>query len=171
VRNQRGNVIAIVLLLLSVVTLAAIGSLVVTRYDMKFTNAAKSYDRGFNLADGAAVTGYQDLRTHDREQSTAFTDPNNPPVAFIIGCPCADWTLCSNATSRQTCVKCIDATVGDYLIKLQLMGYTTTPQLSAGWDTASYFAEYWSGYGTSSPSKSTAYAAGVETDVQKTKQR
>jgi Tfp pilus assembly protein PilX len=171
VRNQQGNVIAIVLLLLSVVTLAAIGSLVVTRYDIKFTNAAKSYDRGFNLADGAAVTAFQDLKTKDREQSTSFTDPNNPPAAFTIGCPCVDWTLCSSSSSRNTCSKCIDTTVGDYLIQLQLMGYSTEPQLSTGWEAGSYYAEYWSGYGTSSPTYTTTYASAVETDVQKTKQK
>ncbi len=168
-RNERGSIIAIVLLILSVITLAAIGSLMVTRYDMRYTKAAKSYDRGFNLADGAAVTGFQDLKTHDREQSTSFTDPTNPPPPFIIGCACGDWTQCANASTRKTCTRCIDSTVGDYLIQLQLMGYSTQPQQSAGWDTGTYFDEYWSGYGTANPTSSTAYSAGVENDVQKTK--
>ncbi len=170
-RNEQGNVIAIVLLVLSVISIAGVGSLVVSRYDIKFTSAYKSYDRGFNLADGAAVTAFQDLKTVDREQSTSLTDPNNPPPAFTIGCSCADWTLCAAASTRKSCSKCIDSVAGDYLIQLQLLGYSTEPQLSTGWEAGTYYAEYWSGYGTAYPTNSTAYRAAVENDVQKTKQK
>jgi Tfp pilus assembly protein PilX len=169
--RAQGNVIAIVLLILAVVSIAGVGSLTISRYDIKFTSASKNYDRGFSLADGAAVMAYQDLKTHDREQSSSFTDPANPAPPFIIGCPCTDWSQCKDATSRKTCTKCMPTTSGDYLVQLQLMGYSTAPQLSVGWESSGYYAEYWSGYGASTPTNTTLYSAGVETDVQKTKQK
>jgi hypothetical protein len=135
VRNEQGNVIAIVLLFLAVVSIAGIGSLMLTRYDMKFSSAYKNYDKSFSLSDGAAVTAYQDLRTHDREQSAVLTDPKHPPAPFIVGCPCVDWTQCKNASTRKTCARCVPVSSGDYLVQLQLMGYSTQPQLSVGWES------------------------------------
>lgn len=144
----------------------------VTRYDTKYTSASKSYDRGFNLADGAAVTAYQDMKNSSPEilearLSPPFTDPNNIPPAVTVGCPCVDWTQCKTATARKACNKCIDSTVGDYTAQEQLMGYSTKAQASVGWEAGTYYAQYWSGYGTGNPTNSTAYSTGVETDVQK----
>jgi hypothetical protein len=171
VRNQRGNVIAIVLLLLAVVSIAAVGSLVITRYEIKFTTAAQSYDRGFNLADGAVVSAFADLKNKNREIQTKPTllptDTAYAP-AITIGCPCFDWSQCKDDTTRKSCTKCIDSNAGDYLVQVQLLSYSTAPQMAYGWDPSSYYCQYWAGYGTSNPTYDTkAYNAAVETDVQK----
>lgn len=172
-KNERGNVIALVLLILSVVSLIGAGTMLMSKYDMKFTSAFKSYDRGFNLADGANAAAYRDLETHDREQDTAFKDPNNPPPAWMIGCECKDWSKCKN--NRASCPKCFDSTdtqkniVGKFDINLQLLGYDTSPK--PGWELGSYYDEQWDGLGVATPSLTTAFKSNVESAVLKTKSK
>ncbi len=52
--NERGNAVAIVLMVLAVVSLLGVGLLTQSRIDMKFVNSFKSHNTAFNLADGAA---------------------------------------------------------------------------------------------------------------------
>jgi hypothetical protein len=169
-RNQKGNVIALVLLLLAVVSLVAAGALLISRQDMKFTAASKGYDRTFNVADGAATTAWRDLGTKDREGDTKFTDPSNPPKPFTIACHCkgsfADPSLCTGS-ARSTCTRCVDKSQGDYDVKLQLLGYVT--QTKPGWEQGGYYEEMWDGNGYSSPTYTQTANSNVEVCVEKTK--
>lgn len=168
--NQRGNVIALVLLLLSVVSLVGAGALLVSRYDLKFTSAVKSYDRGFNVADGAASMSWSDVNKHDREQDMALKDLQNPPAALTIGCHCKDsWkntSLCTG-TTRQTCSRCIDRSQGDFDVQVRLMGYDT--QTKAGWEAGSFYDEFWNGNGVAQPTYQTVASSTVEVYIDKVK--
>jgi hypothetical protein len=52
--NDRGNAVAIVLLVLAVVSLIGVGLLTQSRMDVKFATSYKSHTTAVNLADGAA---------------------------------------------------------------------------------------------------------------------
>jgi hypothetical protein len=52
--NDRGNAVAIVLLVLALVSLIGVGMLTQSRIDVKFATSHKSHATAFNLADGAA---------------------------------------------------------------------------------------------------------------------
>ncbi len=52
--NERGNAVAIVLMVLAIVSLLGVGLLTQSRIDMKFVTSFKSHNTVFNLADGAA---------------------------------------------------------------------------------------------------------------------
>jgi hypothetical protein len=52
--NDRGNAVAIVLLVLAVVSLIGVGMLTQSRIDLKFATSYKSHTTAVNLADGAA---------------------------------------------------------------------------------------------------------------------
>jgi hypothetical protein len=52
--NDRGNAVAIVLLVLAVTSLIGVGMLTQSRIDVKFATSHKSHSTAFNLADGAA---------------------------------------------------------------------------------------------------------------------
>jgi hypothetical protein len=52
--NDRGNAVAIVLMVLAVVSLLGVGLLTQSRIDMKFVTSFKNHNTTFNLADGAA---------------------------------------------------------------------------------------------------------------------
>jgi hypothetical protein len=185
--NNRGSVILLIMLLLGVVTLVAVGAMVMSIYDQKFTSALKSYDKGFNLADGAATLSFRDLGQRDREQDTSFIDPNSPPGPIIIFCHCQDssYTVTGNVESgncisaRSTCTRCVDRSVGNFDSKIQLLGFSTQPP--PGWEAGTYYAEQWNGTGQAAPATTlvsgsdkqvnTAYSAMVETSVNKTKAR
>jgi hypothetical protein len=180
--NNRGSVILLVMLLLGVVTLIAVGALVMSIYDQKFTSALKSYDKGFNLADGAAALAFGDLVRQDREQDIAFTDPLHPPPAKTIFCQCADPANCRDASTPRTeaagtvrgdCKRSIERIAGNYDSEVRMLGYTS--QAPSGWEVGSYYTQYWTGTGVASPTLKTdntainaAYRAMVETSVTKT---
>jgi hypothetical protein len=52
--NERGNAVAVVLMVLAIVSLLGVGLLTQSRIDMKFVTSFKSHNTVFNLADGAA---------------------------------------------------------------------------------------------------------------------
>jgi hypothetical protein len=170
--DNRGSVILLIMLLLGVVTLVGVGALVMSRYDLKLTSSLKSYDKGFNLADGAATLAFRDLSQRDREQDTALTDPANPPGAITIFCHCQNSSYCTVLTgtspnTRDTCVRCVDRSVGNFDTQIRIMGYTTQPQEGYEWGT--HTAEFWTGIGLATPVKTSAYNAMVETSVSKIK--
>jgi Tfp pilus assembly protein PilX len=176
-RNEKGNVIALVLLILAVVSLVGAGALMMSRYDLRFTGALKSYDKGFNLADGGATVGYRDLAKRDREQAQSMTADytTNPPTPFIIYCHCVDPGNCASETAKATCARCIDRAAGNYDVTLQIVDYRTSSTLQPGWEAGSFYNEYWNGSGVASraPAQSGAWKtanATVQTNVSKTKQ-
>lgn len=176
-RNERGNVIALVLLILAVVSLVGAGALMMSRYDLKFTGALKSYDKGFNLADGGATVSYRDLAKRDREQGLALKSDyrTNPPAALTIYCHCVNPANCATETAKATCARCIDRAAGNYDVTLQIIDYRTASTLQPGWEAGSYYNEFWNGNGvaTRAPSQTGTWRTAnstVQTNVSKTKQ-
>ena len=156
-RNERGNVVALVLLILAVVSLVGAGTLMMSRYDLKYTAALRSYDKGFNLADGGATISYRDLSKRDREQSltsdssdgSAITSEykTTAPKAKTIYCHCIDPANCSSASTKASCPRCVDRTAGDYDAKIQIVDYSTAITEEAGWEAGSYYTVLWNGLG------------------------
>jgi hypothetical protein len=56
--NERGNAVAIVLMVLAIVSLLGVGLLTQSRIDMKFVTSFKNHNTTFNLADGAASLAF-----------------------------------------------------------------------------------------------------------------
>jgi hypothetical protein len=59
--NDRGNAVAIVLLVLAVTSLIGVGMLTQSRIDLKFVTSLKSHSTAFNLADSAATLALASL--------------------------------------------------------------------------------------------------------------
>lgn len=173
-KNEEGNVIALVLLILAVVSLVGAGALLMSRYDLKFTSAMKSYDKGFNLADGGATIAFRDLAKRDREQNLALKSDfqKNLPAPAVIYCHCKNPGDC--AFNKSTCERCIDRSVGNLDVRVQIIDYGTKPM--PGYETGSFFHEYWNGQGVASRAPGGSTGAWqttnsiVETSVFKTKQ-
>jgi hypothetical protein len=153
-RNERGNVIALVLLILAVVSLVGAGALMMSRYDLKFTAALKSYDKGFNLADGGATVMYRYLAKLDPEQTlTGESAPlstlkEKPPTAQTKFCHCADPANCSSESTKATCTRCVDRAAGDYDAKVQFVDYTNETTSMPGWESGGTLV-FWNGLGVS----------------------
>jgi hypothetical protein len=132
--NNRGSAIALVLMILAVVSLIGVGLISLSRMDVKFTAALKSYDKMFNLADGASTRAFYDLKSRDREQDTNFVG-KSVRLDNIYPNPL-------DSTKPPT-----EPLVGDYSVNLILDGYSTEP--SSGWElgTRGYYQEYWIGEG------------------------
>jgi Tfp pilus assembly protein PilX len=176
-KNERGNAIALVLLILAVVSLVGAGALMMSRHDLRFSHALRSYDMGFNLADGAATISYRDLAKHDREQSLSLkadyeTNTPNPKTVF---CQCTQPGNCCTS-SEASCPRCVDRAAGNYYVNVQIVDYRTSlSNDGAGWEAGSYYNENWNGQGVAqrAPGKTGAYATGnacVQANILKKKQ-
>lgn len=145
--NNRGSAIALVLMILAVVSLIGVGLITLSRMDVKFTAAMKSYDKMFNLADGASTRAFYDLKSRDREQDTNFVGKSVRVENVYHGSEVA---------------------LGDYYSSLILDGYSTEP--SSGWElgTRGYYQEYWIGEGKG---KRTSGELVVEAATTKSKQK
>ncbi len=145
--NEKGNVIALVLLILSVVSLVGAGALLVSRYDLKFTSASKSYERNFNLADAAGDILFVYAERQLSEQKTDFVDPKNPPEPYIAKCHCSDSSECKN-NANNCDPRTLDKRLGNFYSRAQLLDYTT--QLQPG-DEPGVGYEFWKGLGEATP--------------------
>lgn len=67
-KNEKGSAIALVLLVLAVVSLVGAGLLLQSRFDTKFTQAQKNYDRSFGMADSAASYAFPEIMAKDTVQ-------------------------------------------------------------------------------------------------------
>jgi hypothetical protein len=165
-RNERGNVIAVVLLILAVVSLVGAGALMMSRYDLRFTAAMRSYDKGFNLADGGATIGFRYVSTPDPEtyyltsddkSSVTSTYKDTPPSPHTVSCHCLDVTCCQKAPyncsketlkTKSTCTRCVDRAAGEYDSRIQFIEYDTG--MLPGFDPEVVGSvQYWTGLGVS----------------------
>lgn len=121
---------AIVLMVLGVVSLIGVALLTQSRLDIQFTSSLKSYDKMFNLADGASAISFQDLWRKNRDVGYLPTDSTLGRVTLF---------------SDQTIVGVPEA--GKYTAAVELSGASTDPRLSVGWESG-YFPEFWRGEGT-----------------------
>jgi hypothetical protein len=163
-RNERGNIIALVLLILAVVSLVGAGALMMSRYDLRFTAALRSYDKGFNLADGGATIGFRYVSTPDPEAYYLSSDDGsavtgdykiNAPKAHTVSCHCLDVTCCQKAPynctketpkTKSTCTRCVDRSAGEYDSRIQFMEYGTG--LQSGYDPDVVVSvQFWTGLG------------------------
>jgi hypothetical protein len=172
-RNERGNIIALVLLILAVVSLVGAGALMMSRYDLRFTAAMRSYDQGFNLADGGATLGFRYVGTADPEKYFLSSDDGSavtgeykdtPPNAHVISCHCLDESCCQRRLSdpipyqcqkeagktKYTCTRCVDRTAGEYDGSIQFIDYTTDIKTGSQYDVdPGVSLQYWSATGVS----------------------
>jgi PilX N-terminal len=131
--NSRGFALVIVLLLLALVSLLGVAMLSMSRMDLKFTAALKSYDRTLNLADGASGMSFMDLRKQDRESQTNFIGQGSVRIDDIY--------------------KGTEHKVGDYHASLILQGYDTSAKKQPGWEAGpgsggeGYHRQFWIGEG------------------------
>ncbi len=124
--DNRGSAIALVLMILAVVSLIGVGLITLSRMDVKFTSALNSYDKMFNLADGASTRAFYDLKIKDREQDLSFV---------------------GQSVRLDNIYQANEVAVGNYYSSLILDGYSTEP--SSGWEIGNrgYYQEYWIGEG------------------------
>jgi hypothetical protein len=151
-RNERGNAIALVLLILAVVSLVGAGALMMSRYDLKFSAALRSYDKGFNLADGASAISYRDIGAHDREQSQSLKADyqTNPSPSVTIHCQCIRSSECSAVPVTCPGGRCVKSEFGDFTAQVQIVDYRTGLKDDGdGWEAGSYYNENWNGMGVS----------------------
>jgi hypothetical protein len=151
--NNRGSAIALVLMILAVVSLIGVGLIALSRVDVKFSAALKSYDKMFNLADGATTRAFYDLRKVDRE--------GTPDMNYLGS------GVTGNVDSMQVYWGS-EVGVGDYYSTVLLDGYSSEP--SAGWELGKgtgYHQQFWVGQGTG---KRTSGQLLIEAAVTKTKQ-
>ncbi len=118
-----------------------------SRYDLRFTAAMRSYDQSFNLADGGSTLGFRYIGTADPEKyylkdedgSSVKSDiAQNPPQPHVIGV--IVWMkAAANAVldavpynclkeagkTKYTCTRCVDRTGREYTGSIQFIGYTT----------------------------------------------
>jgi Tfp pilus assembly protein PilX len=80
-RSEKGSAVALVLLVLGVISLIGVAALLQSRLDLRFATALQSYDKMFNLADGASKLSLEYLRDKNPEaqldQCPEF-NPDNP---------------------------------------------------------------------------------------------
>jgi hypothetical protein len=159
-RNERGNAIALVLLILAVVSLVGAGALMMSRYDLKFSAALRSYDKGFNLADGGSTLSYRDLAKHDREQSLSLQADyqTNPPTPLTVYCSCIKSSDCSSTQfiEQGMCLsgRCVERQAGDFNSQVQIVDYRTALTADGdGWEAGAYYNENWNGLGVSERAK------------------
>jgi hypothetical protein len=121
-RNNKGSAVAMVLLVLAVVTLIGLALMSQSLVDIQFTTSVKSYEKMFNLADGAAEIAYKRL-------------PTAPEVPFE-GSPVSN----SLYEQDQKVTK-----VGSYLPYVIMQGFSTDPQDSQGWELGKegFHAQWW----------------------------
>jgi hypothetical protein len=135
-RNEKGSAIALVLLVLGVVSLVGAGFLVQTRFDTKFAQAQKSYDRSFGLADSAASYAFPEIMARDS-------------VAFKGG-PTVIWSqtvyVPVQPDPASTTPFASNRDMGRAVARALIEGYDTDPTQMAGWELGTaegYHVQFW----------------------------
>ncbi|MBI5251597.1 MAG: hypothetical protein HY912_19065 [Desulfomonile tiedjei] len=135
-KNQRGSAIALVLLVLGVVSLVGAGLLVQTRFDEKFTQAQKNYDRTFGLADSAASYAFPEILARE-----AVTFRGGPTVIwtqemYIPSVP---------GPTSATLAYPTDPYLGKAIARAIIQDYDTDPAEVAGDELGvdGYHAQFW----------------------------
>lgn len=137
-KNEKGSAIALVLLVLGVVSLVGAGLLLQTRYDTKFTQAQKNYERTFGMADTAASYAFPEILARDS-------------VAFRGG-PTVIWskTMFLPVTPGPSTDTLSGRSLGKAISRAIIEGYDTDPTQMAGWELGSaegYHVQFWSAEG------------------------
>jgi hypothetical protein len=154
-QDESGNIIALVMLILAVISLVGAGALLMSRYDVRYTGALRSYDTVFNLADGATTLSYKYLGRHKSDQAltgeSAVTSKSNikPPTPQTIFCQCKNSSECSS-TPPVTCPsgRCIDKSAGDFQSQIQFVPpINDNVKYMQGYEPNSVYIQYWNGVG------------------------
>ncbi len=66
-KSQKGSAVALVLLVLGVISLIGVAALLQSRLDLRFATALQSYDKMFNLADGASKLSFEYINAQPAE--------------------------------------------------------------------------------------------------------
>jgi hypothetical protein len=127
--NDRGNAVAIVLLVLAVVSIVGVGLLTQSTMDLKFATSYKSHAAAFNLADGAA--------------SLAFTGVPNTTAPKYLGYPVPTPPLNNANYGNVTPL----GERGTYLPVLIFQGPITDPRLLTKEELGQFYLESWTAKG------------------------
>lgn len=125
--NEKGIGIVIVLMVLTVVSLAGAGLLIQSRLDTVLTGAQRNHNRLFNVADGAASLGYTKVGVSESPDFLAESSLKSIWSAQDAGA------------------------FGTWGASVGVRGYDTHPELLAGWELGSdsgYHVEFWVAEGT-----------------------
>jgi hypothetical protein len=146
-RNSNGSAMTLVLLILGAVSLIGVGMMTLSRVNTQFTGAIINYDKMFNLADGASVMAFSDLKIRRREDSFLGTTAAGMRIDNIF----------QESVQR----------VGDYSASLILWGYSSkyVPGNAAG----EYYPEYWTGEGRGQRVRSQLFVESATQKMQRTK--
>jgi hypothetical protein len=134
-KNEKGSAIALVLLVLGVVSLVGAGLLLQTRFDTKFTQAQKNYDRSFGMADSAASYAFPEILAKDT-------------VKFKGG-PTVVWQknmyLPVKPGGYSTTEVSGKGYIGQAIARAIIQGYDTDPTLLAGDEIGvdGYHVQFW----------------------------
>jgi hypothetical protein len=128
--NDRGNAVAIVLLVLAVVSILGAGLLTQSTMDLKFATAYKSHATAFNLADGAA--------------SLALVAVANTFAPKYEGHPVPRTPLGNDSYRNPTAL----AERGTYWPVVLYNGTITDPRLLPGEMIPDYVLDCWTAKGT-----------------------
>jgi hypothetical protein len=131
--NDKGNAVAIVLLVLAVVSILGVGLLTQSTMDLKFATSYKSNATAFNLADGAASLALVAVPNTFAPQYASHPVPI-PPLR--------------NANYRNpTALPALEER-GTYWPVLLYQGAITDPNLLPGYDLDEFYVDCWTAKGT-----------------------
>jgi hypothetical protein len=139
-KNEKGSAIALVLLVLGVVSLVGAGLLLQTRFDTKFTQAQKNYDRSFGMADSAASYAFPEILAKD-----TVTYKGGPTVAWQkkMYLPVQPGAYSATEVTGT-------AYLGQAISRAIIQGYDTDPSQVAGWELGTaegYHVQFWTAEG------------------------
>jgi hypothetical protein len=146
--NDRGNAVAIVLLVLALVSLIGVGMLTQSRIDVKFATSYKSHTTTFNLADGAASMALAALSG----TLAPMYEGQAVPIPPFMNANYKNPTLLQNR--------------GTYWPVLIFQGPVTDPTRMPGEEVGTRLIESWSAKG-SGKRRDTAGIAASNDDVRK----
>jgi len=126
--NDRGNAVAIVLLVLGVVSLLGAGLLTQSRVDVKFVTSLKSHNTAFNLADGAAAIALSKIQF-----STAPQYVGQPVPVMLSTNLGSGYTIPQSVTQGGNPSGTALSNRGTYWPVMIFRGAITNPTAMAGW--------------------------------------
>lgn len=142
--NERGNAVALVLMVLAVITLLGLGLMTQTKIDNKFVGAYKSYDSMFNLADGASQLAYK--WWNDNKQGPQFQVKDYRGGGFSISPYAGPRWAKADGTSVDAVYPAPSGTLwsaGSFWPVVVFLGTGENPADTAGWEAGTFVTQYW----------------------------
>jgi hypothetical protein len=142
-KSERGNAVALVLMVLAVVTLLGLGLMTQSKIDTKFVGAYKNYDSMFNLADGASQLAYK--WWNDNKEKLGEPKDYKGGGFSIAVYPGPRWGKTDGTSVDATFPPPTGAlwSAGSFWPVVVFLGTGQTPSDTAGWEAGSFVTQYW----------------------------